>query len=593
MLTLEIILLLGIIGFAIAAFAFEWMPIDVVALTCLGALLAFDLVTPEEAISGFSNTAVIIVLMMFILSEGLVASGVVTKLGYRITDATGSSKWFAMSLLLLLVGVVSALMNNTAAVSVFIPVSMHLAKHFRFSPSKILLPLSYTAMMAGTCTLIGTSTNLLVSSLAAERGAVPFTVFEFFYLGGILFAVGLAYNLLVAVRLLPPRAESGSLTKKYHLWDFLTELRVPEGSRLIGRTVLDEDIRANFQVAVLEILRGKEKITSDLRHTPMRVDDLLLVRGSMEDILNLKERYRLQLLTDIKLNDADLADENNVLAEVQLAPASALVGSTLEEVDFRRQFGSFVLAIARTGEMIRDKLALIRLKQWDTLLVFGPRARIESLYRQPDVVPLGELDLHIRLASRWWIAALMIPLVIVLAALGVMSLLKASILGVVALLLTRQLSMQQGYRAVDWTVIFLLATTLPLGIAMEKTGLATLIGESLATLGAQISPLALLAILYLGTTLLTSIFSNNATAVLMVPVAFQAATALGVDPKPFLMAITYAASASFMTPVGYQTNAMVFGPGNYRFMDYVKFGGPLVVLFWLVATLMIPIIWPF
>ena len=580
--TLEIVLLLAVIAFAVIAFAAEWLSIDVVALTALGLLLAFGLVTPQEAISGFSNPAVIIVMMMFVLSQGLVMSGLVTKLGYRIselTDRGGRSHWRASILLLLLVGVISAFMNNTAAVAVFMPVAIHLAKHFRFSPSKILMPLSYTAIFAGTCTLIGTSTNILVASLAEQRGAEPFRVFEFLKLGGILFVVGLAYNLLVPMRLLPSRAIISSLTRKYHLRNFLTELKLQEESGLAGRTVLQEHIAERFQMTVLEIIRGKRKITADLRNTPLRAGDILLAEGAMEDILAFKEKHNLLLLTDVKLGDDDLSDRSTVLAEVQLSPTSRMVGATLKTIDFRQRFGCFVLALGRTGETIREKLAHVALKQWDTLLVFGPRTRVESLYKQVDFVPLGELDLHLRLAPKWWINAAMIPLVVSLAAFGITDLVKASILGVVALLVTQRLTAQQAYRGIDWTVIFLLAATVPLGIAMESTGMAALIGAGLGDVGRALGPIGLLSLMYLATSILTSVFSNNATAVLMVPVAFSAAAEMGVDPKPFLMSIAYAASASFMTPVGYQTNAMVYGPGNYKFIDYVLFGFPLNLVF--------------
>ncbi len=584
-------LLLLIIAFTIAAFVREWLSMDVIALTCLALLLLFELVTPQEAVSGFSNPAVITVMMMFILSAGLVQSGLVTRIGYKIAERTGDSHWKASVLLLILVGAISAFINNTAAVSVFMPVSIHLARHFRFSPSKILLPLSYTAIFGGTCTLLGTSTNLLVSSLSEERGAGAFSVFEFAALGVVLFGVGLAYVVLVPMRWLPPRSDP-SLTRKYHLGGFLTELRVPRDSKLVDRNVLDEDLRARFQVNVLEILRGDQKISTDLRNTPIKADDILLVRAAMEDILACKEQLGLLLLTDVKLSDADLSDQHTILAELQLSPTSQLVGSTLKEIDFRRRFGCFVLALSRTGALIQDKLALIPLAQWDTLLIFGPRSRVEALYETGDFVPLGERDLKLGLSRRWWIAALIIPLVAIAAAVGAMPILKAAILGAVALILTRGLTIQQAYRAIDWTVIFLLAAILPLGIAMENTGLAQLIGEGLAWVGSQLGPLAMLSVLYFATSLLTSFFSNNATAVLMVPIALTAAAHLQVDVKPFLMAVAFAASASFMTPMGYQTNAMVFGPGNYRFNDYLKYGAPLNLIFWGLATLLIPMIWP-
>jgi len=589
----DIILLLAIIVFTITAFVREWMNMAVIAMVCSGLLLLFGLVTPTEAISGLSNPAVVTVMMMFILSSSLVHSGVVTKLGYIIVDRTGDSRWKASLLLLLLVGAISAFINNTAAVGVFMPVAIHLARHYRFSPSKILLPLSYTAIFGGTCTLLGTSTNLLVSSLSAERGAGGFAVFEFLSFGAVLFAAGLLYTVIGPMRFLPSRVILSSLTRGYHLTAFRTEVKVPAGSRLVGRTVVQEQVSERHQINVLEIIRGRNKIPSELRSTPVEADDLLLVRGDMEDILAFKEQYGLLLLTDLKLQDTDLSDEHTILAEVQLSPTSRLIGSTLKEIDFRRRFGSFVLALRRTGELIREKLARIHLAQWDTLLVFGPRSRVESLYDMDDFLPLGERDLKIRLAPRWWLSILVILGVVLLATLGIVDILTAAYLGAVVLLVANSITIQQAFHSIDWTVIFLLAWILPLGLAIENTGLAAWIGEGLGLIGGRFGPMVMLSVLYLATSLLTSFFSNNATAVLMVPIAFTAAAELQVDVKPFLMAVAYAASASFMTPMGYQTNAMVFSPGNYRFGDYLKFGAPLNLVFWILASLLIPVFWPF
>lgn len=591
--TFEILLLLGIIAFTITAFVREWMPMDVIALTCLGLLLLFDLVSPTEAISGFSNPAVITVMMMFVLSAALVASGLVTKLGYKITEHPGSSARKTSILLLTLVAVVSAVINNTAAVTVFMPVAIHLARHFKMSPSKILLPLSYAAIFGGTCTLLGTSTNLLVSSLATEHGAEAFSVFEFLYLGSIFMVVGLGYNIFIMMPYLPSRSILSSLTRKYHLSGFLTELKVPPASRLVGRTVVEEHISERFQINVLEIIRDDTKISSDLRNTQVKAGDILLVRGGVEDLVALKAQLGLLLLTDIKLQDKDLSDKHTILAEVQLNPSSSLVGSTLKEIDFRRRFGSFVLALNRTGKSIQEKIAWIALEGWDTLLIFGPRSRVEALYDMADFTPLGERDLRLRLSKGWWISAVIISAVVVLSATGVIPILKAALLGAIALLVTRSVTIQQVYSSIDWSVIFLLASILPLGIAMENTGLGTLFGAGLGWVGSQYGAFVMLAVLYFATSLLTSFFSNNATAVLLVPVAFNAAATLQVDSKPFLMAVAFAASASFMTPMGYQTNAMVYSPGNYRFNDYLKFGTPLQLIFCVIATILIPVFWPF
>jgi di/tricarboxylate transporter len=589
---IDILLLLAVILFALLAFAFEWLPIDQVALATLGLLLLFGLVTPTEAVSGFSNPAVITVMMMFILSESLVQSGVMRQLGHRINRLSGHSHWRGSVVLLALTGALSAFINNVAAVSILMPVSIQLARHYRVSPSKILLPLSYAAIFGGACTLIGTSTNLIVDALAQDHGLPAFTMFEFLELGLILFVVGIAYTVAVPMRFLPSRSILSSLTRKYHLSSFLTEFEVPPGSPLVRQTVLSSQLSERFQLNVLEILRGKKRIAQDLRNTPVEPGDLLIARGATPDLVSFKEHFGLLMLTDTKLSDADLADENNILAEVQLSPTSRLAGRTLKGIDFRRIYGCFVLALNRTGETIRDKIAFIPLKPWDTLLVFGPRSRVEALYGRVDFIPLQELDVRLQPSPRWWISALVVPAVVVLAATGFISILKAALLGVVAVLVTGALTSQQAYKAVNWSVIFLVAAILPLGVAMEKTGLARILGESIAGVGTRLGPIAVLSLLYLATSVLTEVMSNNSTAILMVPVAFTAAGSLGVDPKSFVMAVAFAASASFLTPMGYKTNAMVYGPGGYRFTDYLKTGFPLKLVFWVMATFLVPVFWP-
>ena len=586
--------LLAIIVFALLSFAFQWMPLDVTALTVLGLLLLFGLVTPEEAIAGFSNPAVVTVMMMFILSHGLVESGVINRIGYRISHISGESPWRAIITLLVVSGVLSAFINNTAAVAIFMPLAMMIARHYKLSPSRILIPLSYVSIAGGTCTLIGTSTNLLVSSLAVEAGMEPFGVFELTAFGGLLFVVALAYNLLVPMRTLPPRAAVDSLTNKYSMGPYLTELRVPSTSPLVASTVLEKGISERFNLNVLEIIRGNQKISQDIRNTELQAEDVLLVRGAMEDIVALRGHYGLLLLSDTKLEDASLTDATNVLAEMQVAPQSQLAGRTLREIDFRKRYGAFVLALNRTGELIRNKVAFIPLKPWDILLTFGPKSRIEGLgQQQDDFIPIGELDLKIRLTPRWWVPVAVIPVVVLLAALGIFSILKAAILGVVVMLVTRSLTIQQAYRSINWTVIFLLAAILPLGVAMVKTGLAATLGEQIARFGEPLGSVGVLAIIIVTTALMTEVVSNNSAAVLMVPIALYVAGALGVDPKPMIMGVTFAASMSFMTPIGYQTNTMVYGPGAYRFTDYLRAGVPLALVGWVMAVLLIPVIWPF
>jgi len=589
---MQMTIVLVLLAFMLVASAFEWLAVDVVALTMLAALLVTGQVNLSEGIAGFSDTAVITVLFMMILSEALTDSGLIAQVGHRISRIAGGSWGRSVALLLVVCGAISMFINNTAAVAMFLPVAIQIAKQHRKSPSKLLLPLNYAAVIGGTCTLVGTSTNILVSSLAEARGLPAIAMFELFPMGIVFFVCGLLYSALL-VHFLPDRGDGSSLTSKYQLTPFLTEVKVPAGSRLVGRTVVQEKVSDRYHLNVLEILRGTRKIAFDLRNTPLAPDDILIVRGTMADIVLFKEQQQLLLLSDIKLSDADLADADNVLAEMQLSPSSTLEGVSLREVDFRRRFGAFVLALSRTGELIRDKLALIPLQRWDTLLVFGPRRSVEQLYKLDDFQPLQEVDLRLRLHRRWWLHAAALVGTIVAATFFDVPLLKAALVAIVALLVTRVLRIQRVYRSVNWSVYFLLAATLPLGIAVEKVGIARRIGEWIATEGGSYGPWAALAILYFVTMVLTELLSNASTAVLMVPVALATAGALGVDSRPFLMAVAFAASNGFVTPIGYQTNAMVFGAGNYRYTDFLKAGIPLNLLFWLLASLLIPVIWPF
>lgn len=589
--TLDIVLLLLILAFTIAAFVREWLPLDVVAMTTMALLLLCNLVTPEQAVSGFSNAAVVTVMMMFILSDALVRSGLISQVARYFASISGTSHWPGTVALLLVAGVLSAFINNVAALTIFMPVALHLGQHYKVSPTRLLLPLSYATIFGGACTLVGTSTNLLISSLADEYGFKAISMFELFIPGAILFVVGLLYTMAVPMRFLPDRApSSANLTSKYRMSEYLTEVKVPENSPLVGKTVLEEHIAERFEINVLEILRGKKKIATDIRNTAIETGDMLIVRGAVNKIVEFKEGLRLQLLSDIKLSDSDLSDKQNILVEVQLSPTSRLAGQTIREIDFRKTYGCFILALNRTGETIRDKLTKIPLQRWDTLLIFGPRSRIETL--GDDFVQLQELELRLRLRDNWWVSAVVVPAVMLLAAFGVMPILKASILGAVTLLLARAITIQQAYRAINWTVIFLVATILPLGKAMDNTGLARSLGEGLADFGSRFGPYMVVALLYFATTFLTELMSNNSTAVLMVPIAVSTAASMGLDGRTFLMAVTFAASASFLTPMGYKTNAMVYGPGGYRFMDYIKAGLPLKFVFWALSVILVPLFWP-
>jgi len=588
MTTLVIVLLV----FMLVASALEWMPVEVVALVTLAVLLVSGQLSVGEATSGFADGAVLTVLLIMILSEAVAESGIVAQIGHRVARLSGGSRAGSVALMLVAAGTLSMFINNTAAVAIFIPVGIQIAKQHRTSPSKYLLPINYAAIVGGTCTLIGTSTNILASSLAVSRGYEPIGMFEPFRMGIVYFGIGMAYNALL-VKFLPERGDPSNLTTKYQLATYLTEVRVPVASRLIGRTVVDEKISDRYHLNVLEIVRARERISFQIRSTPIAADDVLIVRGAMEDIIAMKEQLGLLLLSDVKLTDSELADRDNILVEMQLSPASTLEGMSLKEIDFRRRYGAFVLALSRAGEVMREKLSMISLRRWDTLLVFGPRRTVEQMYRGEDFLPLQEMDLRLRLHRRWWLHVGTLVGVVVAATVFDIPILESALVGVVLLLASRTVRVQKVYRSVQWSVFFLLAASIPLGLAVEKSGLAARLGHEVAQVGTNYGPWIALSLTYLSAMLLTEILSNASTAVLLIPVALSAATSLGVDARPFLMAVTFAASNGFVTPVGYQTNAMVYGAGNYRYRDFLAAGIPLNLLFWVLSSLLIPILWPF
>jgi di/tricarboxylate transporter len=589
----ELLILLAIILGAVILFVTELIPIDLTAGLLLASILLTNIVSTEEALSGVSNPATITIGAMFILSYGLTKTGAVRYLGDQLVHVAKGNDKLAFILFLLLGAVISSLINNTAAVAIFLPLGIQLSREFQISPSKLLMPLSYASIFGGTMTLIGTSTNILVSNISYEHGFGRLQMFEFTKLGILFMITGMLYLIFLAKKMLPARIASHNLTQKYDLSNYLTELRVPEDSHLIGSTAVEKEIGSKYDLNILGIIRGKKKILIDIRITPIKAGDILILRGQFEKIVELKEKEKLLLLTEAKLQEDELNQGESTLTEILITPNSNLIGRTLKELDFRRKYGTFVLAIKTHGETVREKLSNIPLHAADSLLVFGSSRQIDTMRNDSSFILLNNVDFHLTRNRSWLTAVLVIVAVVLLAALEIMPIIVSALLGCLVLVLSKTITLQEAYEAVDWSVIILLAGVIPLGIAMEKTGLAAIIGQGVATFGAPLGPLFVLAGIYLATSILTEIMSNNSTAILMAPIAIATAEALAVSPMPFLMCVAYAGSASFMTPVGYQTNTMVYGPGGYRYGDFFRFGGPLQLVFMIIAVLLIPIFWPF
>lgn len=586
----EIIVVLLILAGAVVLFSTEKLPVDMVALLILAALLVTGLVTPEEGVSGFSSSATLTVGAMFVLSAGLEKTGAVTAIG-RLLVRTGKTPTILLFVVMMVTGIVSAFINNTAAVAVFLPLVLTAGAARKVSSSRLLIPLSYASQMGGVCTLIGTSTNLLVNSIAQRAGVGEFSMFEFSKLGIIMFVAGTLFMLLIGKHLLPER-RGGDLTEEYQLGEYITELRVMPDSPLIGKTLIEAQLSEQQEINVLELLRGSRKIWSPLRE-PLAAEDILLVRGPVQSLMELRSRVGFEIEPEFKLRDASLQDEDVNLVEALVAPNSRWVGQTLASLDFRRRFNAIVLGIHRSDTFVREKLAAIRLRFGDAFLLLIHRDDLTALRKDENVLVLNEVETPAPYQRKAPLALAIMAAVVVLAALKVLPILVAAIAGCAIMILLRCIRIEDAYGALDMKVLLLLAGVLPLGIAMENTGAAQLIADQALRIAGGLGPVGVLAVIYFVTAALTECMSNTAAAVLLAPIAISTAQKLGVDPTPFLVAVTFAASTSFATPVGYQTNTMVYGAGGYRFTDFTRVGVPLNLLFWGLAVWFIPIFWPF
>ena len=592
----ESLLFLAIIFVAFILFIKEIFPIDVTALALLAILLATDLLTIEEAVSGFSNQAVLTVGLMFILSAALVKTGFLEVVADRLSSGN-RAPWATITLFLIITSISSAFINNTAAVAIFIPLALHLSGRLNISPSKLLIPLSYAGIYGGTITLIGTSTNLLVNSIAVDNGIAAFTMFEFSRMGLIFLIFGTLYTAFIVPKILPARVGVSSLTQNYRLSPYLTEMKIDSASPLTGSSLTKRQIGKNYGVDILAVIRGDFRFDSDFRNLTLKAGDILLVHGTLEHFIELRDKESMLLLTDMKIDQSELLGTESTIVEGLVTQGSELIGSTLRDLDFRNTYDGFVVAVRREEKTLRERVSRIPLQFADTLLIFLPKNRINSLSNQNGLAILQELDLNIHKVRFWWLSIAVIPLIMITAAMGWMNILEAALIGTVILLLARSISIQEAYRAINWSVIVLIAAFVPVGIAMERSGAADIVASSIIRGGnlfsADIAPFASLSLLYLVAAILTASLSNNTAAIVLVPVALAISQQLGIDPRGMLLAVCFGASTSFMTPMGYQTNLMVYGPGRYQFKDFLIAGLPLNLAFWVLASIYIPKFWPF
>lgn len=591
--SLEIVIVLGLLAAAAVLFASERLPIDVTALVVMSLLLASGIVTPAEGLSGFSNPATVTIAAMFVLSAALTKTGVIDVAGVALTRLGRGHFLLSTFLLAGSVGLLSCFVNNTAAVAVFLPIALRIARDLRVSASKLLMPLSFASMFGGICTLIGTSTNVLVSSIAEEHGFRPLSMFELTPIGLIFFAAGMLYLLGIGIRIIPNRRPCDDLSESFRLDAYVTDLVVLGDSPLIGRRLTDTGLGHDAGLEVLEIRRGGDRLPLPGAHVLVRPGDVLRAIADVTKIRGIEREAGLKLQPHAKHGDRDLESAEVALVEAVVAPGSALVGKSLEEMRFRQTFGATVLALRHRERLLYEGLGRTPLSGGDALLIEVPRDRLEDLKRNRAFVLVTEHSAPELRPNKVIPALVIIVAVVTAAALGIAPVVVSAVIGVALLVLTRCITLDEAYAAVDWRIVVLLAGVLTLGTALETTGAASLLATQIANLLGTFGPTAMLSGLFLLTTLLTNVMSNAASAALLAPIAIATASTFGVSSRPFLIAVTLAASLSFMTPVGYQTNTLIYGPGRYRFIDFVRVGTPLNILFWILGSLLIPVFWPF
>jgi di/tricarboxylate transporter len=571
--------------------------VDVVALIGMGALVISGVVTPAQGVSGFANEATLTVAAMFILSAGLVRAGVVDILGRWLGKVAGDSEFRLLAAVLLLVIPLSAFVNNTPVVVVMLPLVVGLTRNTGIAPFRILMPISFGSQMGGSLTLIGTSTNLLVAGLVLELGVDRIGLFDLTPAVLVMTGAGVLYLLTVGRWLTPVRETDLGLEERYELGEYLSALRLGPKSGLVGKSLRDLRFSEEHGLEVIAIERDEEEIPVPRAGQTLKAGDILVVRGRMPDLTKAEELEGLEVAGakprfHVEGEDAD-EDPEESLAELIVPLRSPVIDKSLRELHFRGRYGIPVLGIRRHGHPISEAMNSVKLLAGDILLVRGNPDELRAVHREGDLALLGGVDLPVRRPGKLRYALPIIASVVLLAAFDVTTIMVSSLLGVVAMFLAGVLTPDEAYEDVDWMVIVLLGGMIPLGIAMQETGAAAFLVAQLLQWTEPFGLLGTLAVVYLTTSLLTELISNNASAVVLTPIAVGVGMSLGVSPLPFVVAVMIAASNSYMTPIGYQTNAFVFGPGGYRFSDFFRVGAPLNLIMLVVATLVIPIFFPF
>lgn len=600
--TAEISITLGLLLLALVLFGTEKLPVDVVGIILVIGLVMTNVLTVNEGLAGFGDNVIITIGGLFVLTGGLIKTGLVDLIGRRLYKIAGNNEFVLTALIMFVAAASASVLKNTTTTAMFLPVVIGLSERAKIPPSKLLMPLAFGAILGGSCTLIGTSTNLAVSGAMTRYGMEPYSMFELTPVGFLTFAVGMLYMLFIGRKMLPARGGEDSFTEQYHIREYISELLVLPGSHLIGKTLAEANLNMELDLNVLGIVRGKEtKIAPNARER-IALNDLLIVEGRLANILNIKTEAGLEIKADFKLNDEVLQGGKIELFEVMVMRDSRLAGQTLKSIRFRQSYNLTVLAINRHGETIIEKLSEARLRFGDVLLVQGTREEIEPLVVEGEMLLLEDVSKGaMRTEKRKWaLAAFGLFLTLSLSKfylpyltfgyLTEVPLAIAVLLSVLLLLATNTVRHTEIYSLIDFRLLVLIACMMSFGVAMEKTGTDKYLAALIVQYFEQYGAVAVLAGFFILTVVLTQPMSNQAAALVVLPVAIKTAIALNLNPRSFAVAITYAASFSFITPLE-PACVLVYTPGRYKFMDFVKIGTILTIVVFIVAIFLVPVFW--
>lgn len=590
--TTQIAITLAIIASALVLFGTEKLRVDVVALLVLLAVALTGLVEPDEVFAGFSNPAVITVWAVYIVSGGLFKTGVADILGKFILRLSGESEIRLIAVIMLACGIISAFMNNVGATAMLLPAVVSISKQTRVPVSKLLIPLSFSSLLGGSLTLIGTPANILATSIVAENGLPTFGFFDFTIIGAIIFATGILYMVLIGRHLLPVRQAPVEEQAAIYLRKYISEVCVLADGHLAGKTLFESRLGADYDLTVIAIIRDEKVLLNYDRETNLQPDDLLMVEGKIEDLMQARDKLGLGIASEPHLQLGELDDENAHIVEAAIAPSSTMVGRSLHSIKFRARYGFTVLAIYRQGEIITNRLRSLKLQFGDALILQGPRHRLSVLNAKNDFMVLEPIKLSNNRTKKMPIAIALMLLVIGLVLFADFNISTAMVIGAVAMVLTNCLTMDEAYQSIDWRTVFLVAGMLPLGTAMETTGAARYLADLLLGVVGNLGPMAVLAGVYILAALITQPMSNAAAIVLVVPIALDTANSLGANHLTFTLAVVIGAATSFLTPVGHKANVLVFGPGGYKFFDYARVGVLLTVFLFIATMIALPFLYP-